>query len=79
MLDLEEVEARPSSEGLECRRCSMSNLTLFGALSDKESLRARFLSPPVLCCARAVRTFFSKSLRNAHLMFMTLSPVPALG
>ncbi len=51
---------------------------LFWVLLQKESLRTRFLSPPILCWVRASRTFFSKSLRNAHVMFRMLRPVPAL-
>ncbi len=58
LLDLEEVEGQTSSEGLECRRCSMSSLALFGVLSDKESLRARFFSPSVLCCANSCAHLF---------------------
>ncbi len=60
LLDLDEVDVRPSSGGLERRRCSRSSLALFDSLSERESLRARFFSLSAPCCARSARTFFSK-------------------
>ena len=79
LLDFDEVDARPSSDGLDRLRFSKSNLALFVGRPDRESLHARFASfVSLVCCSRASRTFVLKIFRNPHRMFNTPSLEPVL-
>ena len=79
LLDFDEVDARPSSEGLDRLRCSKSNLALFLGHPDREFLRAcctSFLS--LMRSSKASRTFVLKIFRNPHLMFNIPNLEPVL-